>query len=174
MKKVVYRLARGHQILEGEGDLGSPIPTRERKELFFSSLPKGPGCCQVRDPHARFAYHLASLELMSPVLRMKATLAPSAVLYVVQLWTLPLTAGLGCLVYPAQFCSYSAKLCHLSVPWVLCPLPVLSSPSLSLYQRNLHLMQHFLPRAYPLTLSHGFEGRDPGSQLIHESCNVRS
>lgn len=141
MKKVVYRLARGHQILEGEGDLGSPVPTRERKELYSSLLSlRKIACCQVCDPQARFAYHLASLELMSPVLRMKATLAPSDVLFVVQLWTLPLKAGLSCLVHPAQFCSYSAKLCHLSVSWVLCPPPVLSSTSLSLYQRNLYLM----------------------------------
>lgn len=60
---------------------------------------------------------------MSPVLRMKATLAPSAVLFVVQLWTLPLKAAFGCLVHPAQFCSYSAN-----VP-PQCPLGALSPAS---------------------------------------------
>lgn len=35
--KAVYRLARGHQILEGEGDLGSPLPKKNERIGLYSS-----------------------------------------------------------------------------------------------------------------------------------------
>lgn len=60
MKKVVYRLARGHQILEGEGDLGSPLYTRERKGLYSSLL-------SLRDQAAaRYAIHKPGLHITWP------------------------------------------------------------------------------------------------------------
>lgn len=91
---------------------GKEISEKKRENrTLFSSFPKGPGCCHVCDPRARFAYHLlAGLELMSPVIRVKAILAPSAAPFVVQLWTLPLQAALSNPVHSAQFCFYSAKL----------------------------------------------------------------
>lgn len=60
MKKVIYRLARGHQILEGEGDLGSCVPTRERKELYSSLF-------SLRDQAAaRYVIHKPGLRITWP------------------------------------------------------------------------------------------------------------
>lgn len=47
VEKAVYRLARGHQILEGVGGLGRYLSKKIR--TYFSSFPKEPHCLQACD-----------------------------------------------------------------------------------------------------------------------------